>query len=86
MTKRINHYSRFQYIYGLYSLLLALKHFESIEDYTECYCILKGIEKNEKELKCELPKRIEHSDFDSLRPSMRVIQKQNAKKLIEYIF
>ncbi|HFK5565290.1 TPA: hypothetical protein ACG0AB_000769 [Elizabethkingia anophelis] len=86
MAKRITHYSRFQYLYGLYSILIALEYFESIEDYTECHCIIKGIERNEKELKCKFPKRIEYSDFDSLSPTQRTIQKQNANKLIEYRF
>ena len=71
------------WIYGLYSLLIALEYFEAVENYEECNYIKKGIERNEKITGVELYKRLNESDFENLTRTQRVIQKQNARKLIE---
>lgn len=84
MRKKITHYKRFQYIYGLNSLLLALEYFEANENYLECHYILKAIRENEKDCKCEFPKRIKDSDFELLSEERQICQIQNADKLINY--
>lgn len=83
MRKKVTHYSNIMWIYGLYSLLIALDYFESVENYDECNYIKKGIEHNEKITGVELYKRLNESDFENLTRTQRVIQKQNAIKLIE---
>lgn len=46
---RITHYKTFCLYYGLNTILTTLKYFEEIEDFEECYCILKGVEEHKKE-------------------------------------
>ncbi len=84
MKNKTNHYASFQFIYGLYSLLIALVYFESVEDYTECYYIIKGIEKNEKLLNVNFAHRLDESDFEDLPENRQMCQIQNADKLINY--
>lgn len=84
IRRKISHYKNFQFIYGLYSLLILIDHYELIEDYEECHCIKKGIEENEKILKTKFEKRLLETDFETLTPTMKVIQRSNANKLLNY--
>lgn len=81
---KISHYKSFQHIYGLYALLIALKHFERVEDFQECHYIIKGIQANEKDLKCTFEKSIENSDFKYTPYNIQQCARQNAIKLINY--
>lgn len=84
MRKKTTHYKRFQFVYGLYSLLIALEFFEAEENFVECHYILKAIRENEKECRDVYPKRITDSDFESLTLERQKCQIQNADKLINY--
>jgi hypothetical protein len=57
MTKKET-YNHYLMIYGITTIIMVLRHYESIEDYKECQTIIEFIREQETRLKIKLHTRL----------------------------